>query len=94
MDAIIAYYPSYIWRQYELTATFPATFVPQPLPVMSGKFLFAYRNKWARCLKQGPEPTFSMHLPDGYVDYLEVEASKVRKRIEEKGEERKRQKKY
>ena len=61
---------------------------------MSRKFINAYRDKWACRLKKGPEPTFTVHLPDGYDDCMEIEASKVQKRIDEKKEERKRQKKY
>ena len=94
MDAIIAYYPCYIRRQYGLTVTVPATITSQPLPIMNEKFLGAYRNKWARRLKKGPEHAFSVHLPDGYAKYMKAEFSKVRKRIDEKEEERKRQRKY
>ena len=61
---------------------------------MSGMFLCAYRDKWACRLKKGPKLTFSVHLLNGYVEYMKVEASKVQKRIDEKEEERKRQKKY
>ena len=94
MDIVIAYYPSYIRRQYGLAATLPATFISQPPPAMSRKFLNAYRGKWACRLKKGPEPSFTVHLPDGYAEYLKSEFSKVRERIDEKEEERKRQRKY
>ena len=94
MDTIIAYYPCYIRRQYGLTVTVPTTITSQLLPIMNEKFVGAYRNKWACRSKKSPEPSFSMHLPDGYVEYMKIETSKVRKRIDEKEEERKRQKKY
>ena len=62
MDVVVAYYPSYIQKQYGLVATFPATFTPQSLLAMSRKFLSAYRDKWACHLKKGPEPIFTVHL--------------------------------
>ena len=94
MDVVVAYYPSYIRRQYGLSATFPNTFTPQPLPAMTRSFLGAYQDKWARRLKRGPEPSFTVHLPDGYDEYMRTEFGKVRERIHEKEEERKRQRKY
>ena len=93
MDAIIAYYPCYIRRQYKLAVIIPATITTQPLPIMNEKFLGAYRNNWARRMKKGPKPAFSVYLPDGYVEYMQIEASKARKRIDEKEEDRKKQKK-
>ena len=84
MDIAVAYYPSYIQRQYGLAATFPATFKPPPLPIMIRKFLGAYRGKWACRLKKGLEPSFTVHLPDGYVEYMKIETDKVWKRIDEK----------
>ena len=53
MDITVAYYPSYIRKQYGLGATFPVAFTPQPLPVMTRKFLGTYRDKWACRLKRG-----------------------------------------
>ena len=94
MEATNAYYPSYIRRQYGLSATFPTAFTPRSLPAMTRKFLEAYRGKWACRLKRGPEPSFTVQLPDGYVEYMEVEASKVHQRIEDKGEGRKRQREH
>ena len=86
MDIVVAYYPSYI--------TLPAAFIPQPLPTMTRSFLGAYKDKWDRRLKRGPEPSFTVYLPDGYDEYMKTEFSKVRERIDEKEEEKKRQRKY
>ena len=94
MDIVIAYYPSYIRRQYGLSVTFPTAFTPQPLPAITMGFLGAYKDKWARRLKRGPKPSFTMHLPDGYDEYMKTKFGMVRERIAEKEEEKKRQRKY
>ena len=44
--------------------------------------------------EEGSKAFITVHLPDGYVEYMKIEASKARKRIDEKEEERKRQRKY
>ena len=94
MDIVTAYYPAFIRRQYGLSVVFPVTFSPQSPPAMGRRFLASYRERWASRLKKGPEPSFSVHLPDEYAECMRAEKGKARQRAREKREECKRARRH